>query len=166
MSVWDDVKIVLEKQADGESCVGRDVLNSRVSTTADCTWHKHFTTCLCAHYISYYNLTLWKKTLWIWHLRSFLYQKQHFKDSSLFTEDNYRVSNLWLDRHMADCEKLLGSPAQSSKYILSLLHKNLRWCAWNKHSLRTLKCTRVNSPANLPLNVTDQQSTVQITDVI
>lgn len=31
--------MVLEEQADGESCVGRDVLNSRMSTTADCTWH-------------------------------------------------------------------------------------------------------------------------------
>ena len=28
-------EIVLEKQADGERCVGRDVLNSRMSTTAD-----------------------------------------------------------------------------------------------------------------------------------
>lgn len=51
-------KIVLAKQADGESCVGRDVLNSRVSTTADCTWSGTNTvplipvfTRLCAHKI-------------------------------------------------------------------------------------------------------------------
>lgn len=47
MIMRDGAKVVLDKQAGGESCVGCDVLNSRMSATADCTWHKHCATYLC-----------------------------------------------------------------------------------------------------------------------